>query len=191
MNERQVNCIDVAANRRAQNYSRLELLRRMAWGGMAPLFRLSPRIFFGWRRFLLRLFGATIGKEVHVYPTARIVMPWNLVVGDWSCIGEESLIYALGKVTIGTRTTISQRTHLCAGSHDYRRADLPLLKLPITIGSEAWICADAFVGPGVHVGEGAVVGARGVVVQDVPPWTVVAGNPARFISVRQLKEGES
>jgi putative colanic acid biosynthesis acetyltransferase WcaF len=123
---------------------------------------------------------------VHVYPSTRVYFPWNLTVGDWSAIGEEALIYNLGPVVIGQKTTISHRAHLCAGTHDYTRPDLPLLKPPIAIGDQAWICADVFVGPGVTVGEGAVVGARAVVVKNVEPWTIVAGNPARVIRRREL-----
>ena len=161
---------------------------RVLWGMVRPFFHFSPRPFFGWRRFLLRLFGARIGSEVHIYNSATIYMPWNLEVGDWSSIGEHAFIYNLGRVTIGSKTTISHRAHLCAGTHDYTDRSLPLLKLPITIQDSAWVCADVFVGPGVTVGEGAVVGARSVVVKDVEPWMVVAGNPAIAIKKREMKD---
>ena len=107
-------------------------------------------------------------------------------MGEWSALGENALVYNLGPVTIGQKVTISHGAHLCAGSHDYRKPDLPLLKPPITIGDQVWICADAFVGPGVTVGEGAVVGARAVAIKDVAPWTVVVGNPAQPIKKREL-----
>ncbi|WP_199484196.1 LbetaH domain-containing protein [Thiocapsa marina] len=97
------------------------------------------------------------------------------------------MIYNLGPVTIGDRAAISHRAHLCAGTHDYRDPTLPLLRLPIEIGSQAWVCADAFIGPGCRVGEGAVVGAAAVVVSDVAPWQIVAGNPARVIRTRVLR----
>ena len=178
--------LDVAANRRAMKYRRREMLGRVLWSMTRPLFRLSPRPLFAWRRLLLRLFGAAVGSHVHVYPSARIVLPWNLEIGDWSSIGDDVLVYSLGRVTIGQRVTVSHRAHLCAGTHDYRRPDMPLLKPPITIGDDAWVCADAFVGPNVRVGAGAVVGAAAVVVHDVPAWQVVAGNPARIIGARTL-----
>jgi len=114
-------------------------------------------------------------------------MPWNLNIGDWSSIGEYAFIYNLGKVTIGKCATVSHRAHLCAGTHDYQDPSLPLLRPPIFIGDQAWICADAYIGPGVSVGEGAVIGARAVVVKDVAPWTVVAGNPARVLKRREIK----
>ena len=108
-------------------------------------------------------------------------------MGDWSAIGEDALIYNLGPITLGQRVTISHRAHLCAGTHDYTQQDLPLLKPPIIIHDQVWICADAFVGPDVTVGEGAVLGAQAVVTKDVEPWTVIAGNPARAIKKRVLK----
>jgi putative colanic acid biosynthesis acetyltransferase WcaF len=179
--------VDIQANRVAIKYSDLEMFRRVLWIFGRLLFRFSPRPCFGWRNFVLRRFGAKIGTHVHIYSSATIYFPWNLRIGDWSSIGEEALIYNLGPVTIGRRATISHRAHLCAGTHDYRRGDLPLLKPPISINDEAWICANAFVGPGVTVGEGAVVGACAVAVSDVEAWTVVAGNPAHFIKPRTLR----
>jgi putative colanic acid biosynthesis acetyltransferase WcaF len=134
----------------------------------------------------LRCFGAQVGKGVHIYPTATIYMPWNLSIGDLSSIGENALIYNLGHVTIGRSVTISHRAHLCAGTHDHARTEMPLLKPSIDVDDQAWICTEAFVGPGVRVGEGAVVGARAVAVRDVPAWTIVAGNPARVVKQRVL-----
>ena len=176
--------LKISENRRAIKYSRQEQMLRVLWGLVQPLFRFSPRIFFGWRAFLLRLFGGRIGNNVHIYNSATIYMPWNLEIGEWSGIGEHAYIYNLGKITIGSKTTISQRAHLCAGTHDYTSPDLPLLKPSITIGDQAWICADAFIGPGIVIGEGAIVAARGVAVKDVDPWAIVAGNPAKTIKKR-------
>jgi putative colanic acid biosynthesis acetyltransferase WcaF len=178
--------LDISANRRGAKYSKAELLLRILWGVGQLAVRLSPRPCFAWRRAVLRCFGASVGRQVHIYPSTRIYFPWNLTVGDWSAVGEEALIYNLGPVTIGRKVTISHRAHLCAGTHDYHQSDLPLLKPPITVGDQAWVCADAFIGPGVNVGEGAVVGARAVAMKDVAPWTVIAGNPARFIRKREL-----
>lgn len=186
--EAPVGSADIAANRRARKYDGSELLRRCLWTLAQPAFRFSPRPLFGWRRFLLSLFGAQIGASVNIYGSAAITMPWNLDIGDWSAVGEGVLIYNLGRVSIGSRVTVSQRAHLCAGTHDHTRRDMPLLKPPIRIDDDAWICADAFVGPGVTIGAGAVVGARAVAVKDVPAWTVVAGNPARAVGPR-LPEG--
>ncbi len=178
--------LDIAANRKTAKYTRSETALRALWMAGQWLFRFSPRPCFGWRSWLLRRFGARVGHHVHIYNSATIYFPWNLCVEEWSSIGEGALIYNLGPVTIGKSVTISHRAHLCAGTHDYRKPDMPLLKVPIEIQDQAWICADAFVGPGVVIGEGAVVGARAVVMHDVESWTVVAGNPAQFIKKRVL-----
>jgi putative colanic acid biosynthesis acetyltransferase WcaF len=180
--------LDVAQNRRAKKYTSGEMTRRVLWSLTQPLFRFSPRPCFGWRRFLLRSFGAKIGQRVHVYPSATIYFPWNLEVGDESAIGEQVFIYNLGSVTLGPRVTISHCAHLCAGTHDYTKPDFPLLRPPIVIGSDAWICADAFVGPGVTVGEGAIVGARAVAMKNVRPRSIVVGNPARESRKREITQ---
>ena len=117
-------------------------------------------------------------------------MPWNLEIGDYSAIGEDALIYNLGKVTLGNNVTVSHRAHLCAGTHDYTEATLPLLKPPITLADNVWVCAQAFIGPDVVIGEGGVVGAAAVVTKNVGSWSVVAGNPAVFIKKRVLKGSE-
>jgi len=175
---------EVKQNRSASKYSGKEKLLRVLWMAGRLVFRLSPRPCFGFRRWWLRLFGAQVGSQVHIYPSAHIYFPWNLSIGDWSSIGEWALIYNLGRVTIGAKSTVSQRVHVCAGTHDYRDPTMPLLKPPVSIGDNVWVCADAFVGPGVKLGDGAVIGARAVVVKDVEAWTVVAGNPARVIKRR-------
>jgi putative colanic acid biosynthesis acetyltransferase WcaF len=178
--------LNIEASRASRPYTRGEYAARVLWAIAFPLFRYSPRPMFGWRRALLRLFGARISSSAHVYPSAHIYLPWNLTLGANASIGEWVLIYNLGPVVIGDSATISHRAHICAGTHDYHDPALPLLRLPIEIGNQAWVCADSFVGPGVKIGEGAVVGACAVVVKDVAPWQVVAGNPAAFIKVRQL-----
>lgn len=160
-------------------------LGRMAWGlTYALLYRPSPVLFHGWRRFLLRCFGASIGPGAHPYPTARVWAPWNLTMERDSCLGHRVDCYAVAPVLIGERAVVSQDTHLCTASHDYQDPAFPLTSAAIVIGPAAWIAAGAFVGPGVIVGDGAVVGARSVVFKDVPSWTVVAGNPARTIKPR-------
>lgn len=176
---------NVAANRRARKWSRKELAGRVLWGLLAqPLFALSPRPMWGFRRSLLRLFGARVGRDVHVYPTVRIAIPWNLSIGDGSAVGDRAVIYALGPVFIGERVTVSQYAHLCAGTHDWRDPAMPLVKRPIVIADDVWICADVFVGPGVTIGASAVVGARAVAMRDVPANAIVAGNPAKQVGER-------
>jgi putative colanic acid biosynthesis acetyltransferase WcaF len=179
--------LDILANRQSLKYSRREQLYRALWFFSELLLRLSPRPCFGWRCWVLRRFGARVGENVRVFPTTRILFPWKLRIGDWSALAEDTRVYNPGLIVIGARTTVSHGAHLCSGTHDHTQADLPLLRPPIKIGDQAWICTEAFIGPGVRVGAGAVVGARAVVNQVVPPWTVVAGNPARPIGLRQLK----
>lgn len=173
--------VDVSANRSSRKWSRREMAGRLAWALAQPLFAWSPRPLWGWRRWLLRRFGARIGAEVHIYPSVRIAIPWNLAIGDQTAVGDRAILYALGPIAIGARTTISQGAHLCAGTHDWRRPDMPLLKPPIRIGDDVWICAEAFVGPGVTVADGAIVGARAVAMRDVAARAIVAGNPARML----------
>ena len=173
--------IDVDSNRRVRKWSRREQIGRILWGFATPFFRLSPRPFWGWRRMLLRAFGAKVGKDVHIFPTTRITIPWNLTLCDSCAVGDRAILYALGPIKIGARATVSQGAHLCAGTHNLSRPDRPLVKPPIVIGSDAWVAADAFVGPNVTVGERAVVGARAVVMKDVEPGHVVVGNPAKSI----------
>ncbi|RFB04504.1 hypothetical protein [Parvularcula marina] len=176
---------DIAANRRAQKWSRQALIGRILWAFVRPVFALSPRPLWGLRNSILRLFGAKIAANVHVYPSVKITIPWNLDIGAETAIGDGAILYALGPITIGQQATISQGAHLCAGTHDYREADMPLIKAPITIGDGAWICADAFIGPGRKIGNRAIVAARGVVVKDIPDSVIVGGNPATFIAPRQ------
>jgi len=173
--------VDVDANRASRKWTRAEQVGRTLWAVATPFFALSPRIWWGWRRVLLRLFGASVGEGVHIYPTARIAIPWHLSLAQRCAVGDRVILYSLGKVSIGERATVSQGAHLCAGTHDLRDPARPLLKLPIQIGDDAWVAADAFIGPGVTVGPGAVVGARAVVMKDVRPGATVVGNPAREI----------
>ena len=176
--------MDVAENRRSVKYQRNEMVRRVLWMLAAPLYRFSPRPCFGWRRWLLRCFGATVGQQVHVYASARVYFPWNLQIGDWSALGEDVLIYNLGLVEIGSKVTVSHGAQLCAGTHDYRLPDFPLMKPPIRVCDGVWICAGAFIGPGVTIGEGAIVGARAVVMRDVEANVVVNGNPGQVVKRR-------
>jgi len=172
--------IDVAATRRRKNWSARSSIARVLWMFCHPLFRLSPRPLWAWRRMLLRAFGAQIGAQVHVYPTVRITMPWHLRIEDEAAIGDHAILYALGNITIGARATVSQYAHLCAGSHDLTRSDRALCKSPIHVCADAWVCADAFVGPGVSIGANAVLGARSVAMRDLPEGATGIGNPMQM-----------
>ncbi len=159
---------------------------RALWGAVWLLLcRPSPRPFHAWRRFWLRCFGARIGEGVRVYASARIWAPWNLLMGDFSVLGDFVDCYAVDRIEIGAHTVVSQYVFLCAATHDVDQPAFPLITKPIRIGAHAWVAADAFIGPGVTVGDGAVVGARASVFRDVEPWCVVGGNPARLIRKRK------
>lgn len=146
---------------------------------------LPPPVGWGWRRMILRMFGAKIGDGAKIYPSVSIWLPRLLTMGNWSTLGPAAECYNMAMITIGEGTTVSQRAFLCAGDHDHHSADFQLQTSPLTLGPRCWIAAEAFVGPGVTIGEGAVLAARGVATKDIPEWTVWGGNPARQISVRE------
>jgi putative colanic acid biosynthesis acetyltransferase WcaF len=172
----------------ASVWSTRDKVRRVVWMFVrATLFRPSFHNWYGWRRFVLRLMGAKVGAGVRVRETVRIAIPWNLEIGDDTVVGDEAILYSLGKIRLGRKVIISQYAHLCAGTHDQSDPTFPLLTPPVTVEDGAWVAADAFVGPGVTVGAWAVVGARATVVKDVPPAQIWGGNPARFIKPREMK----
>jgi putative colanic acid biosynthesis acetyltransferase WcaF len=160
-------------------------LGRVAWA-CAWLFcyRPTPAPLHAWRRFLLRCFGAKIGRGAHPYPGAKIWAPWNLEMGDHSCIADGVNCYCVARIRLGRNALVSQRTFLCTGTHDYADPSFRLRTAPIEIGDGAWVAAEAFIGPGVSVGAGAVVYARACVFKDVEPAVVVGGNPAHVINRR-------
>jgi putative colanic acid biosynthesis acetyltransferase WcaF len=162
-------------------------VKRLAWEWVDRLLlRWSPRRASGWRVFWLRSFGARIAPACNVRPHVKVVHPWLLTMGRHSCLGDGAVIYNLGPVTIGDHTVLSQEAYICAGTHDYTKPELPLLRPTVVIGSGVWVCAQAFIGPGVTVGDNSVVAARAVVVKDVPPGMVVGGNPAKVIKPRPM-----
>lgn len=162
---------------------------RVIWMIIYSLFfKFSPRPFHKWRSFLLRCFGAKVGKGVHVYPGVKIWAPWNLVLEDGCGVANGAILYSQGNITIGKRAVISQGAHICAGTHDYTKSGFPLITAPIVIGDECWIAAEAFVHPGVKIGDGSVIGARSVVTKDMPSWMICAGHPCKPISVRVITE---
>ncbi len=165
--------------------TRANKLARLLWGIVwATLYRCSPRICHAWRCFLLRCFGAKIGTGAHPYPSAKIWAPWNLTMEPHSCLADTVDCYCVAPITIGAYATVSQYSYLCAASHDFRDATMPLVVAPIVVEAHAWVAADVFVGPGVRIGEGSIVGARSTVLHDVPGWVVVAGSPVRQIGER-------
>lgn len=168
-------------------FSRREILERLVWAVVqGTLFRWSPRPWYSFRARLLKVFGAQIDEpgKVVVFPSVSIVFPSKLALAPRSMVGPRVRLYNLAPITLHRGANVSQGCHLCAGTHDYSRWSMPFVAKPIVIGANAWIAADVFVGPGVAVGELCVVGARSVVVKDLPPRTVCAGNPCRVLKQR-------
>ena len=165
-------------------------LRRFAWELVWLLaFRPTPRwALHGWRRQLLRWFGAEVGAGCRIAPSCRVWAPWNLIMGEFSVLGPGVDCYSMGRITIGSKVAVSQRSFLCAGSHDVRLLSRPLTTDPIVIEDHVWIAAESFIHPNVVIREGAVIGARSVVIKDMPAWSICAGNPCRRIRSRELRE---
>lgn len=158
---------------------------RALWGIVyLLLYRPSPRTAHGWRCMLLRLFGAQIGKGVHPYNSARIWAPWHLIMDDGSSIDDHVICYNVTTVHLGRNAVVSQHSYLCPGSHDIDRPGRPVIGSPIHIGNDAWVAVQCFIGPGVTIGDNAVVGARSTVTRDVAPDSVVAGSPPRLLRMR-------
>ena len=155
------------------------------------LFRFSPRPCFAWRRWLLKRFGSQLADNVRIYPHVTIYYPPNLEMHDHAILGDYVHCYNVDRIVIGEHAMVSPGSFLCSASHDNSRRNLPLILAPINVEAEAWVCSDAFVGPGVTVGRGAVVGARGCAFKDVPPWTIVGGNPAQHIKDRVIVDDQS
>lgn len=163
--------------------------KRLLWRVVNyTIFRIFPlSMCKGYRNFLLKLFGAKVDKDALVYSSCIIYAPWNLNLGR-ACIGPKVEIYNKELIVIGDDSVISQGSYLCTASHDIHNVMLPLKTSGIKIQDKVWIAADVFIGPGVAIGEGAVVGARAAVFKNVEPWTVVGGNPAKFIKNRIIKD---
>lgn len=172
------------------NYTLKNKLHRLMWNiCYAVCFRPFGLPFFKkWRNFVLKCWGAQIGKGSIVHASAQIWAPWNLQVGLQTCIGPHSIIYNPGKVILGNKVAISQYAYLCTATHDYTSPRHTLYWRDIVVDDFAWVAARAFIAPGVHVGERAIIGACSVMTKDAEPWGIYAGNPAKFLKKRELKD---
>lgn len=174
------------------SHSLVSRFERILWNAVWLLFyRPSPRPFHFWRRWLLRAFGAEIGRGAKPHPRVRFWLPRNLTMGDFSILGDDVDCYCVDRITLGKHAVVSQYAYLCTATHDIRDPYFPLLTSPIQIGDQAWVAAGAFIAPGRRVGIGSVVGARACVVKDVADWTIVGGNPAAVIGHRTLQGAPS
>lgn len=160
------------------------LFVQLWWLVQASLFAWSPQFLYGWRRFLLRAFGAQVGKGVLIRPTARITYPWKVEIGDYSWIGDDVTIYSLSEIHIGAHSVVSQKSYLCAGSHDYNDHTFPLTGAKIHIGNHCWLATDVYVAPGITINDGCIIGARSSVFKDLPGMSICVGSPARMIKTR-------
>lgn len=167
-------------------YTTSNKIKRLVWIVCWALFAkpFPRRTANPWKVLLLRLFGAKISYKANVYSSSKIFMPWNLIMEDYSCLGPGVICYNAAPIIINEHATVSQRTYLCTASHNISSSRHEQTEKPIIIESRAWVAAEAFIGPGVTIGKGAVVGARAAVFKDVEPWTVVGGNPAQYIKKR-------
>ncbi|MDH6312731.1 putative colanic acid biosynthesis acetyltransferase WcaF [Parabacteroides sp. PFB2-10] len=181
--------MEIDLSRYHNSLSRKHQLIRMLWAIVWNVFaRPLPRsIGSGWKRFLLRAFGAKIHSTAIVYSSTKVYYPANLEMDIHACLASGVNCYNVAPIKIGANTTVSQGAYLCTASHDITNPLHPLITAPIIIEDQAWIAADAFVGMGVTIGQGAVVGARAAVFKNVEPWTVVGGNPAKFIKKRIIE----
>jgi len=170
---------------------RSALIVQLWWIVQATLFRASPQFMYGWRVFLLRVFGARIGDSVKLRETVRITYPWKLTIGDHSWIGDYAELYTLGPIDIGRNAVISQYSYICTGSHDFRSPTFDIYQRRNVIEDEAWIAAGAFVHPGVTIGRGSVIAARSVVTRDTEPLTIYAGSPATAKGPRLVASREN
>lgn len=157
------------------------------WLVQSTLFSCSPQFAYSWRAFLLRIFGAKIGKNVIVRPSVKTTYPWKLAIGDNAWVGDDVALYTLGEIDIGANAVVSQRSYLCTGSHDYQAEAFDIYQKPIIIEEGAWVAADVFVGPGVTIGAGAVIASRSSVYKDMPAGMVCMGSPAVPIKPRLEK----
>jgi putative colanic acid biosynthesis acetyltransferase WcaF len=163
---------------------RSKITVQLWWAVQNTLFALSPQVLYGWRRFLLRLFGAKIGKGVLIRATARITYPWNVEIGEDSWIGEDNVLYSLGKITIGNNVALAHKVYINTGGHDYMKNTFDIFSLPVIIEDQCWITNDVYVAPGVTIGKGSIVAARSSVFKNIPEGKIYAGTPAKELKNR-------
>ena len=167
---------------------RSKIIVQLWWIVEKTFFAMSPQVFYGWRRFLLRLFGAKIGEKVLIRSTAKFTYPWKVKIGDYSWIGEETILYSLDTITIGKNVAVAHGVYFNTGLHDYSKEEFTISSKKILVEDECWITNDVYIAPGVSIGKGTVVGARSSVYKNLPEGWICYGNPAKPIKKRLEKE---
>jgi putative colanic acid biosynthesis acetyltransferase WcaF len=180
MNYQQLDKFTMPANFRGRN----AIIVQLWWIVQASLFAWSPQFAYKWRNFLLRCFGAEIGRDVIIRPSAKITYPWKLNIADNAWVGDNVDLYTLGEISIGKNAVVSQRSYLCTGSHDHTAEAFDIYAKPIVIEDEAWVATDVFIAPGITIGKGTVIGARSSVFKDMPAGMICIGNPAKPVKKR-------
>lgn len=160
------------------------------WIVQSLFFKTSPQFMYGWRRFIMRSFGAKIGKNVILRPSMHTQFPWKVSIGDNSWIGDDVNLYSLGNIIIGNNVVVSQKCYLCTGSHDYQSVNFDIFQKEIIIEDECWLATDVFVGPGVTVGKGTMIGARSSVFKSMPENKICLGSPAKPVRDRLIMKQE-
>lgn len=179
----QLDTFKMPHNFRGANKFKVQL-----WGIVQTfVFSFTPQFMYGFRNFLLRLFGAKIGKNVLIRPSVIITYPWKLSIGDNTWIGENCYIYNLAQITIGSNVSISHRSFFNTGGHDYTKTSFDIFAKPITIEDQCWITSEVYISPGVTIGKGAIVGVRSSVFHDLPSGMVCYGNPAKANKKREIQ----
>lgn len=161
------------------------IIVQMWWIVQNTIFAWSPQFCYGFRRFILRLFGCKVGKNVLIRPSVKIQYPWKVCIGDYTWIGDDTVLYSLGEITIGKHVSIAHRDYFCTGLHDHTKVSFDIDTKPIIIEDECWIPNDVFVGPGVTIKKGCVIGARSTVLHDMPEGMICYGAPAKPVRKRK------
>ena len=179
---------DLSLHKVPQDFrGRNKIIVQLWWIIQSSLFAWSPQILYGWRRFLLRLFGAEIGDNVKIRPSARFTYPWKVKIGKNSWVGDDCIFYSLGRIEVGENVAIAHSVYFCTGYHDVESVSFDIKQSPIVIENEVWLTNDVFIGPGVKIGRGCVVGARSSVFSDMPEGMICYGTPAKPIKERYGK----
>jgi len=157
------------------------------WIVQSTIFSWSPQVLYGWRRFLLRLFGAKIGKKALIRSTVKVTYPWNISIGDYTWIGDDCVLYSLGRIDIGSHVAVAHKVYFNTGGHDYDQITFDIYAKDLVIEDECWITNDVYLAPGITIGRGTVIGARSTVLKSIPSGKVCVGSPARVLKDRIMK----